>query len=478
VVETCTLSYTYPASISTGSSVTFSVTFAASTDYKSATASGGPVTVAKGTATVAVTSVSTTYEKPVLLTEAETGAGTGYAAPTGVPTVTVTTTGATTTQTRTKTCTDSGDVETCSANFSTRALEPVGTYTITATFPADSNYNSASGTGTLTVTEDASKTVVTATPSNLTAPSASTTLLATVTNTGHKPDYPTGTVTFNDGAGSCTLATVNKVASCSVSVTGTTLGSGESHTVTATYGGVTNEIATSTGSVTVTVGADIVFTSVTHNFGTVPLGSTATYGVQLTNNDSTAFPFSLTLSGSSKFTSATNCGSSLAAAKSCEIVFTYTPTAAGETDTAAWTLASDGLTFSPSDGGTLTGTAVAAAGVTLTTPGHDFGQQELTTTSDVYGTVLTNGTASAITLAFTQTDSTDFITYADNCTATLAAYQSCELQYYFAPTQTGFLEDFVGITATQGGSPVTITSDGNTVTGITLDGYGVAADTR
>lgn len=324
----------------------------------------------------------------------------------------------------------------------------------------------------MTVEDDLSATTVTANPSNL-LPSGSTTLTAAVTNSSHHATTPTGTVAFTTGStslGSCTLAS----ATCSITAQGSSFGSAKSSTITGAYGGVTNEIAASSGTTTVTLPADILFTSVTHNFGTVPVGSTASYGVQVTNDDATAFPFSLTLTGPSTYTSATNCGTSLAGGKSCEILFIYTPTAAA-IETATWSLAANGLTFSPSNGGTLTAQGVASAGVTLTTATHDFGPQDVGTISDIYGVVLANGTANSIVLTFAgQTDTVDFITVINNCPATLLAYQSCNLQYEFAPQSTGFLQDTVGITATQGGNPVAINSiaDGTTVTGILLDGTG------
>jgi len=465
VVDTCTLSYLLPASLTGSASYPTSVTFAASTDYASSTATG-TLTVTLATPTAVIDSAENYYEKNVLLNETNTGVGSAYAAPTGNLTVVV----GTQTQNRAKNCTEATDVETCEAKYSIRAAQTAGTYTMTANFAADTNYAASSATNTLTVFKDQSATVVTATPDNL-LPGGSTVLAATVTNTSHGALVPTGTVTFTSGStalGSCTLSS----GTCSATVAGSLFGSNKSSTVTASYGGVTNQIATSTGTTTVTLAANIVFTSVTHSFGEVPVGSSEVYTVKLTNNGPSAYAFTLNaLSGSSAFTQQTNCPATVAVNGYCELAFTYTPTAA-EADTATWSVASDSLTFSPSDGGTLSATGAAGTGVTLTTAGHDFSFQAVGTTSDIYGVVLANATSSPVTLSFSQTDATDFPTFADNCPTTLQAYQTCNLQYDFAPTALGYLSDLITITATQGGNSVTITSGGNTVTGILLDGTG------
>jgi hypothetical protein len=465
-VRTCTLNYALPPSVTGSAAYSIGVTFAADANYASSTGSG-TLNVTQATATATIANAAQYYEKNVTLNETNTGIGSSYAAPTGNLTVKV----GTQTQTRAKNCTEASDVETCSAKYSIRASQTAGMYTMTATFAADSNYAQSVATGTLTVAVDKSSTVVTATPDNV-LPSGSTTLAATVSNTSHAALVPTGTVTFTTGSknlGSCTLSG----GTCSVSAPGSDFTPGATSTVTASYGGVATEIAASSGTTTLTVSANIVFTSVTHNFGEVPVGSSEVYTAKLTNDGPSVFAFTLKpLSGSSSFTQQTNCPASIAVNASCELAFTYTPTTAVMDETATWSVGADGLTFSPSDGGTLTGTGTTASGVTLTTAGADFGFQAVGTTSEIYGVVLANATSSPITLSFSQTDTTDFITSTNNCPATLQAYQTCNLQYYFEPQSLGYLSDFVSISATSGGNPVTITSGGNVVTGIQLEGTG------
>jgi len=465
-VNTCTLSYTLPATL-TPTTYTMKVAFAATGNYMGSTATG-TLTVGRATATAAISSPTGYYQEKVPLTMSNTGVGSAYAAPTGAPSIMV----GTVTQKANKVCTATSDVNNCTTTYNDRATQPVGTYTITVTFAQDDNYAQAVGTGTLTVTLDSSTTTVTANPQNI-EPSGNTTLTASVVNASHAADVPTGTATFTDGStnfGNCTLA----AGTCSLTVAGSSLPAGREDTITGTYSGLATKIAGSTGTVLLTVPADIVFTSVSHNFGTVPVGSNATYGVQLSNNDATAFPFTFSMTGPSTITAANHCGTSVAGNSVCEIVFTYTPTAAAGVESATWSVANpNSLIFSPADGGTVTGEGVATAGVTLTTSAHDFGDQEQGTSSNVYGVVLTNGTTAAVQFTSSQNDTTDFITSGDNCPATMNAYASCNLQFYFDPQSAGFLEDFVTLNVTQAGAPVTITNgSGQTVTGITLDGTG------
>jgi hypothetical protein len=225
--------------------------------------------------------------------------------------------------------------------------------------------------------------------------------------------------------------------------------------------------------VTITGSAQIVFSSVTHNFGGIAVGGTTSgagnYGVQLTNNSGAAFPFSISIAGSSAFTENTNCGTSVAAGKSCEIVFIFAPTATG-TVSATWSVAGNGKTFAPSNGGTLSGTGESTSGVTVSTAAHNFGSLADGATSPVYGVVLSNTTSSAVTLTVGSVTA-PFVTTLNNCPATLVSGATCNLQFEFKPTAAGVFSQTFSLSA--GAAP--ITSGGSPVTGITLTGTGVAA---
>jgi hypothetical protein len=319
--------------------------------------------------------------------------------------------------------------------------------------------------------QDSTSTSVSASPASI-ANTASTTLSVTVTDTSNSANTPGGTVTFTDSTnsatlGSCTLSS----GSCSISGAGSAMASG-SNTITASYAGVANTYGSSSGTTPVTVtaaAANITFSSVTHNFGQVAVGTAATaYTLKVTNSSSNAYPFVLNFTAASGFTSATNCPSSIAAGGNCEIAFYFTPTStAAVSDT--WSLAPEnGFTYAPSNGGTLSGSGTGSSGFSLTTAGHNFGTVSVGTKSATYGVVLSNSSSSAI--ALTLGSVTSPFASVTNCPATLAAGSSCNLQFTFTPAATGAVQQVYSISGN--GGAVTLTSGGNTVTGITLSGTG------
>ena len=239
------------------------------------------------------------------------------------------------------------------------------------------------------------------------------------------------------------------------------------YTYTLTCGGIESGFATVTVAPPPSV---VTFTSVTHNFGSELIGTAATaYGLTVKNTGTTnAYPFSLVFTPANGFTSANNCGTSIAAGATCEIVFYFTPTAAG-TVSAPWSLAPEsGFIYSPSNGGTLTGSGAAATGsVTLTTNGHNFGTQAVGTASGTYGTELTNSSNATETITLGPVPSGPF-TMLTNCGTTLAAGASCEIEFTFTPTTTSTVQVVVPLS----GSPTAITSGGVALPsgGITLTG--------
>jgi hypothetical protein len=81
-------------------------------------------------------------------------------------------------------------------------------------------------------------------------------------------------------------------------------------------------------------GGSFTASSVNHNFGNVPVGTSAgIYGVELSNNTSSTVTLSLGAgftNGANGFTIvATNCGSTLAVNANCELQFSFAPTATG-----------------------------------------------------------------------------------------------------------------------------------------------------
>ncbi len=242
----------------------------------------------------------------------------------------------------------------------------------------------------------------------------------------------------------------------------------ESATGPATYAVTCGGVESAT--VTVNVQANpytITLSSAGHNFGSVPEGTSSTYGVQLTNNTLHAFPFSITLSGSPNFTQNNNCPASVAAGAFCEIVFTYTAPAVPEFDSATFTIAPHGRVFSPSNTGTLLAQAVAAGSITLNSNKHNFGAVPFGT-SPTFGLIISNGSGQVVPLSFTPSgDTTDF-TYVTNCGATIAINGSCEVVFTYTPSSTSYQTLTFAISTGASGVPITPPSP------VTLLGYGVS----
>jgi hypothetical protein len=351
-------------------------------------------------------------------------------------------------------------------------------YTVTAAYSGDSNYQASSGTVSVTVTK-LTPTLVMATPTAgapvtqsagaLSAFSVTSTLSWTGATAPTASD-----VVFTSTAGGTfgvTSCGGTSPATCTSTFTPTGTDAAGNYNFSVSFTGDTNYNSTAastiTGDYVINAAANLTFTSVSHNFGQVAVGTAATaFGISVKNSNTVAYPFNLVFTPANGFTSANNCGSSLAAGASCEIVFYFTPTATGPVS-ATWSLTPEtGFFYGPSNGGTLSGSGTSNGGVSLTTNGHNFGTVAVGTTSSTYGTELSNSTATAETISL-GTVSAPFH-MVTNCGTTLAAGASCEIEFTYMPTTTSPVSVVVPLS----GSPTAITSGGAALPngGITLSG--------
>ena len=159
-----------------------------------------------------------------------------------------------------------------------------GTYTVVASYGADTNYDvSTSAAATLTVNNAvASTTTLMATPASAKT-GATVTLKAAVTGTG---GTPTGSVTFTDGSG--TLGTV-ALTGGSATYTTTTLAPG-THTLTAVYSGDAIFGKSTSTAQTVTVSANTVGAALTVSPSVSPVGGAVTLSAALSGATGTAAP--------------------------------------------------------------------------------------------------------------------------------------------------------------------------------------------
>jgi subtilase family serine protease len=224
-----------------------------------------------------------------------------------------------------------------------------------------------------------------------------------------------------------------------------------------------------------------------HNFGSVTDGTTASFGLSITNNSTTtAATLSFNTSGSSLFTITTsNCPATLTVGASCQVQVAFTPNAPGAVSSAL-TITSNvsilpgGTGSGPySDTVSFTGTGVAGGNFTASTAGHNYGTVAVGSAATPYGVTLTNSTSVALTLTlgggtFASNGAADGYTVATNCGATLAVNASCQLQFSYTPTAIGSTSVAYPVTAVNGSTPYPLYSGGTQVSGgsITLSGTG------
>ncbi|MEE4592319.1 Ig-like domain-containing protein [Streptomyces sp. DSM 41524] len=133
----------------------------------------------------------------------------------------------------------------------TTSAIPVGTHSVTITYPGDGDVLGSTTTLPLTVNQAASTTALTITPSTASC-GQSVTLCAQVTTTPPGTCAPTGTVTFTIAGGPTLTGTLDATGQACVTTSAIPVGT---HAVTATYGGSTGVAGSNaTGSVTVNQG--------------------------------------------------------------------------------------------------------------------------------------------------------------------------------------------------------------------------------
>jgi hypothetical protein len=201
-------------------------------------------------------------------------------------------------------------------------------------------------------------------------------------------------------------------------------------------------------------------------FGAVAVGTTsAAQAVTVTNVSSAA----VTLSGTGgtptgPFATTNNCqGMSLAAGASCQMQFTFTPTAAGAatgTATGAW----NGQSYTIA----LHGTGGAGSTLLITPTGLDFGDARVGTTTAGQGVIVRNVGTAPIVLALTGGTTAAPFALAQSCHGTtLAPGATCTMTYTFAPTAVG------AFTGTSSGSwngvPFQIALVGNAIPSFEFD---------
>ncbi|QDL72980.1 Ig-like domain repeat protein [Streptomyces malaysiensis subsp. malaysiensis] len=210
----------------------------------------GSVTVGQGvsTTTLTITPASPVCGQLVTLCAQVTVASPSTCTPTG--TVTFTVAGGPTL---------TGTLDATGQACVTTSAIPVGTHAVTATYGGDTGVAGSSASGSVTVGQATTMTVLTSSP-NPSTPGQNVTFTATVTAVPPATGTPTGTVTFVISGGPTLTGTLNGAGQATVSTNTLTTGA---HTVVATYGG-DGCFAGSTSP------------AITQNVATAPTGTTVT----------------------------------------------------------------------------------------------------------------------------------------------------------------------------------------------------------
>ena len=252
-------------------------------------------------------------------------------------------------------------------------------------------------------------------------------------------------------------------AQCSIAVFFTPVAVGAKSaalTITDSASGSPHHVALS-GTGTLSAGFTISPASLT--FGNTSMGSrSAAQSITLTNGGTTAVTFdSIAVTGiqADDFAQSNSCGASLAAGSTCTIAVFFAPVAAG-TKSAT-------LTIAVSAGGTsqhiaLSGTGIAAAGLTISSLSVNLGSTGVGTASAPQSISLTNYGSAAISLtsiAVTGIQADDFA-QSNSCGTSLGMGATCTISLLFKPVAVGAKSAALTITDSINGSPQHVSLSG------------------
>jgi hypothetical protein len=258
---------------------------------------------------------------------------------------------------------------------------------------------------------------------------------------------PTGTVTFMDGSTPLGTATLSS-GQASLAVSSLTVGT---HTISASYSGDGNYNTSTAAAISQTVNGvpAAALSPSSLGYGTQLVGTTSNpQTVTLTNTGSA--PLSITsISASGDFAQTNSCGSSLTAGASCSISVTFTPTAGG-TRTGSLSV-SDNATGSPQSA-SLSGVGTV---VSLSPSQINFGKQKVGTRSHPISSTLTNVGSTSLNItgiSIAGADPGDF-SQSNTCGSIVKAGKSCTISVTFTPQVKGGRGASVSIRDNGGGSP-------------------------
>jgi hypothetical protein len=193
-------------------------------------------------------------------------------------------------------------------------------------------------------------------------------------------------------------------------------------------------------------------------FGNQTVGASVAKPITLTNSGSAALGITSIAASGSGFTSAHNCAATLAAAASCTINVTFTPTAAvASTGAVTITSAATGSPHTVGLSGTGTAPTPMVPVATLAPVAVDFGAVTLNTPSATRAVSLSNTGNAPLNLSAVNLGGANASEFSQthNCPVggALAAGASCTISSKFTPAATGTRAATLTLTSNATGSP-------------------------
>jgi Bacterial Ig-like domain (group 3)/FG-GAP-like repeat len=318
----------------------------------------------------------------------------------------------------------------------------------------DDGYPCATGGQVGVLLNTSADPTTTSVASSLNPSSLGQTVTFTATVTAQQYFYaglPTGTVNFLNGTTSLGSSVLNSGGSATFT---TSILAAGTQSITAAYSGATDFASSTSPVLSQVVQTPIVVLSPTSlNFAYQATGTTsAPQSVALMNSGSLALTITsigITGTNSAAFAQTNNCGSSLAAGATCQILTTFTPSAQG-TYTASISIA-DNAGGSPQTVA-LNGSAAPVPVVTLSPSSISFPAQYVGTSGLPQTVTLTNTGNDTLTIDSVNTTAADFGELS-SCGNSVPQGASCQIGVFFDPTASGTRTGALTLTDNAPGSP-------------------------
>ncbi len=207
------------------------------------------------------------------------------------------------------------------------------------------------------------------------------------------------------------------------------------------------DLATGLGSINITNLVDAIsggggvpvldVSSTAVDFGTVPLGSTQTRQITLTNTGSASVTirFSPSINVSGQLSQSLTCGSIVVPGASCTLELTFRPTVSGAVHDSFLYLVNTRLPFLQI---AVSGVGSAASTASVSVSPLDFGDQKVVTRSSSQAVTITNSTTQTIpTAGFTISGSKNDFALANTCGNALRSAATCTVYVSFTPQLVG-----------------------------------------